>query len=154
MGRRLGQPGREGAVSDSQVIGQYAGSRWNGELFVLVGLVALCGGLGGVGWSLFHEDYRYWNASLGLTLAGQGGLIFGLVLVVTRLWRSSRYASNKLLDVHARLGELQRTAEALAANRGGAPAFYADLASGAPPQMLLSNLRGQIDQLATRFGAG
>ena len=119
---------------------------------VMAGFFALCGGLGGIAWSLAMNRGEYWNASLGLTLAGQGALIFGLVLVVARLWRNSRYATGKLQDVHTRLVELQRTAEALATNRGGAPAFYADLARGAPPQMLLSNLKGQIDQLATRFG--
>jgi hypothetical protein len=122
-------------------------------MLVMTGLVALCGGIGGIAWSLAAERGEFWNASLGLTLAGQGTLIFGLVLVVSRLWRNSRYATTKLQEVHARLGELQRSADALAANRGGAPAFYADLARGAPPQMLLSNLKGQIDQLATRFGS-
>jgi hypothetical protein len=121
-------------------------------LMVMAGLVALGGGLSGIGWSLAMNRSEYWNASIGLTLGGQGALIFGLVLVITRLWRNSRYASGKLQDVHTRLGELQRTAEALASSRGGAPAFYADLARGAPPQMLLSNLKGQVDQLAARFG--
>jgi hypothetical protein len=122
-------------------------------MLVMTGLVALVGGIGGIAWSLAAERGEFWNASLGLTLAGQGTLILGLVVVVSRLWRNSRYATTKLQEVHARLGELQRSADALAANRGGAPAFYADLARGAPPQMLLSNLKGQIDQLATRFGS-
>jgi hypothetical protein len=118
----------------------------------MTGLAALCGGVGGFAWSIVNERGEYWNACLALTLGGQGALIFGLVLAVSRLWRSSRFAAGKLQDVHARLGELQRAAEALAANRGGAPAFYADLARGAPPQMLLANLKGQVDQLAARFG--
>jgi len=119
---------------------------------VMAGFVALCGGLGGIAWSIAERRDEFWNESLGLTLAGQGILIFGLVLVVSRLWRNSRYATGKLQDVHTRLGELQRTAEALSANRGGAPAFYADMARGAPPQILLSNLKGQVEQLAARLG--
>lgn len=92
---------------------------------------------------------------MGLTLGGQGTLILGLVLVVSRLWRSSRYAGGKLQEVHARLAQLQHTADALTAMRsGGAPAFYADLVRGASPQMLLTNLKGQLDQLATRLGSG
>jgi hypothetical protein len=55
--------------------------------------------------------------------------------------------------MHARLSELQHTADALTAIRsGGAPAFYAELVRSASPQMLLSNLKGQLDQLATRLG--
>ena len=97
----------------------------------------------------------YWNLAIGLTLGGQGTLIFGLVLVVSRLWRNSRYATGKLQDVHARLGQLQHTADALTAMRsGGAPAFYADLVRGASPQVLLANLKGQLDQLASRIGNG
>jgi hypothetical protein len=82
-------------------------------------------------------------------------LIFGLVLVVTRLWRNSRNATGKLQDVYTRLGQLQNTADALAAMRSAsAPAFYADLVRGASPQVMLANLKGQVDQLATRIGSG
>lgn len=124
-------------------------------LIVLVGVLALTGGTALLGWSIWHDQTRYWNEALGLTLVGQGLLIFGLVLAVTRLWRNSRYASNKLHDVTSRLAELQRTADAISAMRsGGAPAFYADLVRGASPQALLANLKGQLDQLATRLGSG
>jgi hypothetical protein len=122
-------------------------------LVVSLGTIVLAAGLGLIGWSLYAEQMQYWNLALGLSLGGQGALIFGLVLVVSRLWRNSRYAVNKLQDVHARLGQLQTTADALTATRpGGAPAFYGELAHGASPQMLLSNLKGQLDQLATRLG--
>jgi hypothetical protein len=123
-------------------------------LVVVVGTLLLAAGLGTIGWSLANERIEYWNLALGLTLGGQGTLIFGLVLVVSRLWRNSRCAAGRLQDVHARLGQLQSTADALAAMRGGAPAFYAELVRGASPQMLVTNLKGQLDQLATRVGSG
>jgi hypothetical protein len=119
---------------------------------------ALCGasvlgvGLGTVSWSLSADRYEIWNLAVGLTMIGQGLLIFGLVLIAARLWRNSRYASTKLIDVHAQLGQLQSTADALTMMRSGAPAFYAELVRGASPQMLLANLKGQLDQLATRVG--
>jgi hypothetical protein len=117
-----------------------------------LGFTSLATGLGMIGWSIAHGGSEFWDHALALTLAGQGILIFGLVLVVTRLWRNSRYASNKLQEVHSDLGQLQRTADALSAMRsGGAPAFYAELVRGASPQMLLTNLKGQMDQLATRL---
>ncbi len=119
----------------------------------LLGFTSLATGLGIIGWAIAHGGSEFWDHALALTLAGQGLLIFGLVLVVTRLWRSSRYASAKLQEVHAELGQLQRTADALSAMRGGAPAFYAELVRGASPQMLLTNLKGQLDQLATRLGS-
>jgi hypothetical protein len=124
-------------------------------LTVFAGALILAGGIGLVAWSLSTRQMLYWNLAIGLTLGGQGLLIFGLVLAVSRLWRNSRYASGKLQDVHTRLGQLQNTADALTATRsGGAPAFYADLVRGASPQVMLANLKGQIDQLATRIGNG
>ena len=122
-------------------------------LVVATGTIALLAGVGLIAWSLSANQMIYWDLALGLALGGQGGLILGLVLVVSRLWRNSRYAVSKLQEVHARLGQLQHTADALTATRaGGAPAFYADLVRGASPQMLLSNLKGQLDQLATHLG--
>lgn len=129
--------------------GQYAA--W---FVTFVGCTALAGGLGLVGWTIAHGGSEYWNHALGLTLAGQGLLIFGLVLVVTRLWRNSRYATGKLQEVHLELGQLQRTADAISAMRsGGSPAFYGELVRGASPQMLLTNLKGQLDQLAARLNS-
>ncbi len=124
-------------------------------LVVLSGSLALAAGIGLIAWSLAAERMIHWNLALGLALGGQGTLILGLALVVSRLWRNSRYAMAKLHDVHASLGQLQQTADAITAMRcGGAPAFYADLVRGASPQVLLANLKGQLDQLATRLASG
>jgi hypothetical protein len=123
-------------------------------LVVLAGSLALASGIGLVAWSLVTEQILYWNLALGLTLGGQGVLILGLVLVVLRLWRNSRHATGKLHVVHSQLDKLQHTADALATMRsGGAPAFYAELVRGTSPQVLLANLKGQVDQLATRIGS-
>ena len=123
-------------------------------MIVVAGTITLASGIGLVAWSLAARQTLYWNLAIGLTLGGQGTLIFGLVLVLSHLWRNSRYASGKLQDVHARLGQLQQTADVLATIRaGGAPSFYTDLMRGASPQVLLANLKGQVDQLAARVGA-
>jgi hypothetical protein len=120
-------------------------------LIVVAGAFTLLSGIGLVGWSLYANEIMYWNLALGLSLGGQGALILGLVLVVSRLWRNSRFATSKLQEVHVRLGQLQQTADVLTTMRaGGASAFYADLARGASPQVLLGNLKGQLDQLAAR----
>ena len=124
-------------------------------LVVVLGTLVLGGGIGLIAWSLTTRQMQHWNAALGLTLAGQGTLILGLVLVVARMWRNSRYATGKLREVNAQLGQLQQTADTLASMRSnGAPAFYADLVRGANPHILLANLKGQVDQLAARLGTG
>jgi len=131
------------------------GSQMVAWLVVVLGTLLLGGGVGLIAWSLGTLQMQFWNAALGLTLGGQGILILGLVFVVSRLWRNSRYATGKLQDVHARLGQLQQTADTLAAIRtGGAPAFYTDLVRGASPHVLLANLKGQVDQLAARVAGG
>jgi hypothetical protein len=123
-------------------------------LIVLAGLLTLGCGVGLIAWSLLHNQMRHWNLAMGLAISGQGVLILGLVLVISRLWRSSRYAAAKLQEVHATVGQVQRASESLVAARGSsAPAFYADLARGASPHILLANLKGQVDQLATRVGS-
>ena len=130
-----------------------SGSQVIAWLIVTIGVLALTGGVGLIAWSLSSAQTLYWNYAIGLAMAGQGTLIFGLVLVISRLWRSSRYSAAKLQDVHVRLGQLQQSSETLAATRtGGAPAFYADLVRGASPHVMLANLKGQVDQLATRVG--
>jgi hypothetical protein len=122
-------------------------------IVVLVGMLGLAGGVALISWSLSSADMMYWNHAIGLALASQATLILGLVLVISRLWRSSRQSAAKLHEVHARLGQLQQTSETMAATRaGGAPAFYADLVRGASPHVMLANLKGQVDQLATRVG--
>jgi hypothetical protein len=132
------------------------GSQIVAWLIVLAGSLALAAGVGLIAWSLSTKQMLYWNLALGLALGGQGTLILGLVLVVSRLWRHSRSAAGKMHDVHVRLGQLQQTAEILTTMRAGgsAPAFYAELARSASPHMLLANLKGQLDQLATRLGGG
>jgi hypothetical protein len=128
------------------------GGQFVAWLFALCGAAVLGGGIGTIAWSLAENRPDLWNLAVGLTLSGQGLLIFGLVMIVTRLWRNSRYAATKLEEVHVDVGQLQRAADALTAIRsGGAPAFYAELVRGASPQMLLANLKGQLDQLATRL---
>lgn len=131
------------------------GSQLFAWFVVIVGILALGSGVGLIAWSLSTKQMQHWNLALGLATGGQGALILGLVLVISRLWRSSRYAATKLQDVYARLGHVQQAAESLAASRSaGAPAFYADLVRGASPHVLLANLKGQVDQLATRVGSG
>jgi hypothetical protein len=132
-----------------------AGDQVVAWLIVIMGILALGGGISLIAWSLSTAQMLYWNYAVGLAMAGQGTLIFGLVLVISRLWRSSRYSVAKLQEVHVRLGQLQQSSETLAATRtGGAPAFYADLVRGASPHVMLANLTGQVDQLATRVGSG
>jgi hypothetical protein len=146
----------QASANDIALTAQSEGSQIVSWLVVVIGALAFAAGASLIGWCLSSKNMTYWNLALGLALGGQGMLILGLVLVASRLWRYSKYAAGKLHDVHGRLGQLQQTADILATMRSGgsAPAFYAELARGSNPHTLLANLKGQLDQLATRLGSG
>jgi hypothetical protein len=144
------------SLNDASLTAQSEGSQIVSWFVVVIGALAFAGGASLLGWCLSSKNMTYWNVALGLALGGQGTLILGLVLVASRLWRYSKYAADKLHDVHGRLGQLQQTADILATMRtgGSAPALYAELARGSNPHTLLANLKGQLDQLATRISSG
>lgn len=109
-------------------------------------------GIGLGGWSLFGDRPSLWNPALAAAIGGQGLLIVGLLQLLSSLWNAARLASSKLALMHDELRRLRRTTEAEAGRRdASAAAFYADLTRDAPPEMLMGNLRGQLDRLASRL---
>jgi hypothetical protein len=132
-------------------------SRNNGEqrfawFMVTCGVAAFLAGLGTIGCSLAFERPELWDWGVITTFSGQGLLIFGLVAVLGSLWTNGRQSTRKLQEVNSRLVDIQRTSEMIAGLRNsGTPSFYTELARGSSPEMLVANLKGQLDQLATRL---
>jgi hypothetical protein len=148
---------RSTAVRNPSSASHYLPNRRSSGGQVLAWLIVICGfisfscGVGLVSWSLAEELPFYWDVGTLMALVGEGLLVYGLLLVLSRLWRSSRHANQKLHEIQWQLGEVQRTAQTIVGMKNGnAPAFYAELARGASPQMLLSSLRGQLEQLSAR----
>lgn len=124
-------------------------TQWVAWMLALAGAMGLGAGLGLMFWSLTEARPELWDWGVGATLAGQGLLIIGLVQLIASLWHSSRAANSTLRGVHHELRRLGRTTESLlGANSSTAASFYADLARGASPEMLLANLKGQVDALS------
>jgi hypothetical protein len=117
-----------------------------------VGLMAfMCGGVL-LGWSFLTERPDLWNLGLPVTIAGQIALLIGLVLQLERIWQNNRYAVNKLEEVDERLADIKLSQSLLRVNHGSASqAFYAHMAEGANPSLLLGDLKGQLDLLAVRL---
>jgi hypothetical protein len=84
-------------------------------------------------------------------LAGQISLLLGLVLQLDRIWRDSRRAAAKMETVDEEIHDLKTAASLLGTTHGPSSAFYAHWAGGAGPEVLLSDLKSQLDLLAVKL---
>jgi hypothetical protein len=110
-----------------------------------------CGGVLLI-WSLATGRHELWDVGLPVAVVGQIALLVGLVLQIDRLWSDNRQAVAKLDDVDQQLHELKTTTMMLSTSQGPASAtFYSHLASGAGPQLLLTDLKSQLDLLAMKI---
>ena len=111
----------------------------------------VCGGVL-LGWSLWGDRPELWNVGMPVALCGQIALLVGLVLQLDRLWHDSRHAAAKLDQVDEQLHELKTTTTLLGTGHNSpGSAFYSHLAGGAGPELLLSDLKGQLDLLALKI---
>jgi len=117
-----------------------------------LGLMAfVCGGIL-LGYSIFSGREDIWNVGVPIALSGQIGILIGLGLQLDRLWHDNRQTFNKLDNVDDRLKDLQNTTSLIDTNnRTPGGAFYAHMAGGAGPQMLLNDLKSQLDLLALKI---
>jgi hypothetical protein len=109
-----------------------------------------CGGIL-LGWSLVAGRGDLWNAGLPVALGGQIALLIGLLLKLDCLWHDNRRAAAKLDVVDEQLHELKTTTALLGTGQGTPAAFYSHLAGGANPQLLLTDLKSQLDLLAMKI---
>ena len=111
----------------------------------------VCGGALLV-WSYVTGRQELWTLGMPIALGGQIVVLAGLILQLDRLWHDSRRAAGKLDQVDLQLRELKTTTTLLGTTYGpSSAAFYAHLAEGASPQILLRDLKGQLDLLAMKL---
>ncbi len=121
-------------------------------LVLSLGVSAFIGGGALLALSYALERNDFWFVGMPLTVAGQVCLLLALVMQLERVWQGSRYAMDKLGEVDQRLADLSQTTTLLGVTHGSAAqAFYAHMAEGASPHLLLADLKGQIDLLAVRM---
>ncbi|MGO9113760.1 MAG: hypothetical protein ACLP9L_31400 [Thermoguttaceae bacterium] len=118
---------------------------------LLLGTTGSVCGLALIGWSMNTGRQDLWAIGTPIILAGQILLILGLVLELDRIWRDSRWAATRLETVDERLHDLQAATSLLGATQGPSNAFYAHWAGGAGPEILLGDLKGQLDLLAVKL---
>jgi hypothetical protein len=115
----------------------------------------ICGGVL-LGWSLLAHRTHLWTFGMPIALGGQFSLLLGLVLRQDLLGIATRRTADQLGAIDERLDErlddLKRTtAVASATQNAPSQAFYTHMAQGANPQMLLADLKGQVDLLAVQM---
>ncbi len=117
-----------------------------------LGLMGFVFGAVLVGWSFFEDRPDLWRLGLPFTLGGQAALIIGLVFQLDVLSRSNRQAIASLDELDQQLDELRHTTSMLSTTHSSpSKSFYAHLADGASPNLLLADLKGQLDLLASRM---
>lgn len=125
---------------------------WFSWLLMAVGLMTfVCGAVLLGRW--FHDGQeQLWRLGLPLTLGGQVALLFGLVVQLEALWKNSRGTSVTLDELDQQIDQLRQTTAVMNnASTGAAKSFYVHMAEDASPQVLLADLKGQLDVLAVKM---
>jgi hypothetical protein len=132
--------------------GRDPGSQVLTWIALLSGTMSLvCGGIL-LTWSMVAGRPELWSIGLPIAVGGQIVLLIGLVLQIDRLWSDNRAAAAKLSDVDEQLGKLNATTTLLGTSQGSAASvFYSHFAGGASPQLLLTDLKSQLDLLAIKI---
>jgi len=103
-------------------------------------------------WSFIARRDDLWPVGMPLALVGQAGLILGLILQLDGLWSSNRRTVTVLSELDSELARVRQATTLLSSSRtSAAQSFYVHLAEGAPPQLLLADLKGQLDLLAQQM---
>jgi hypothetical protein len=119
---------------------------------ILLGSTALLGGGISLGCSILGNQTDCWNFGLPFIVGGQIVLLVGLVLQLDRIWRDNRTAAAKLDEVDEELYDLKTTAALLSTTHSPtSSAFYSHYAGGANAQLLLTDLKSQLDLLAIKI---
>jgi hypothetical protein len=109
----------------------------------------VCGGIL-VCWSCVGNRSELWTIGAPLGLAGQALILVGLVLLMDLVSRHGRDTSETLSGIDQQISELKRTTTLLAAAGTPSQSFYRHVAEGASPQLLIADLKGQLDLLTAR----
>lgn len=116
-----------------------------------VGLMAsVCGGVL-LAWASVAGRQDLWAIGMPVGLGGQIVLVIGLILQLDRLWNDNRDTAEKLDHVGQRLHDLNKATTLLGTSHGST-SFYSHMAGGASPQLLLADLKSQLDLLAVKLG--
>ncbi len=124
---------------------------WLLSLLLGVGVLAFFVGAGLLAWSTAFQLPQLWQPGMALTIGAEGLLILSLAWMAARLWHNSRRVNRQLHGVDRQLAEIEQITGTLAGSQQSTSQhFYHHANQAASPHMQVANLRGQVDQLASR----
>ena len=125
---------------------------WLLSILLCVGVVAFGAGLGLLASSTAFQLPDLWRPGMTLTIGAEGLLILSLTWMAARLWRNSRRVNRQLHGVDQQLAEIEQFTGSLAGQQlASSQHYYHHFSQVASPHLLIANLQGQVNQLATRF---
>jgi hypothetical protein len=118
---------------------------------ISLGVMALvCGGVLLI-WGYLFGRGELWSLGLPIALGGQAVLILGVFLYIDGLWQTNRKTSASLEELDESVADLRHATSMISTTHSGpAQSFYAHMAEGASPELLLADLKGQMDILTMR----
>lgn len=127
-------------------------SSWFTWLVLSNGLMAFAGGSILCGWSLVTMRSELWLIGVPASLIGIACLLVGFVLQLESLWSGHRETMTLLTELEERMADIRHATTMLSSSHSGAAqSFYAHLVDGASPQVLLADLKSQLDLLAQQM---
>jgi hypothetical protein len=127
-------------------------SPWLSWTTLSLGLMTfVCGGVL-LGWSFATGRSDLWSLGMPLTMAGQAAMIMGLVLQMDGLWQTNQDTTETLDELDDQLHHLHHTTTLITSSHSDpARSFYTHMSEGASPELLLADLKGQLDLLTTKM---
>lgn len=121
---------------------------------LFIGVVGFFVGAIMLAWSAAFQLSQIWQWGMTTTIAAEGLMILGMTWMAVRLWRNSRRVNQQLHGVDRQLVEIHKQTGALSSNQLSASQnYYQHFNQTASPHFLVANLRGQVDQLASRIAS-
>jgi hypothetical protein len=110
-------------------------------------------GLALLGQSISAGRQDLWSIGGPIALAGQIALVLGLLLQLDRIWRGNRWASAAGGMVDEQSDAPTTAADSTGPPYGSTSAFYTHWSGGAGPEILLGDLKSQLDLLSAKLAS-
>ena len=127
---------------------------WLLSLLLTSGVICFGVGASMLAWSAAFQLPQLWQQGMSVTIGAEGLLILSLTWMAARLWRNGRRVNRQLHGVDRQLAEIEQLTGTLAGNQlASSQHYYHHFGQVASPHLLVANLQGQVDLMASRLAS-